>query len=84
MPTTKKRVNLTVPDELYEQLQDFKKRWFITSDATACLQLIAKQLQSQEASDKIMKVMKSLSIDELQALINQGMKEMKSLPEIPK
>ena len=40
MPTDKKRINLSIPEEVYERLAKYKKKNGITSDAGACLQLI--------------------------------------------
>ena len=48
MPSDKKRINLTIPDNIYQQLQTFKADNGITNDATACLQLIVQQLNAQE------------------------------------
>lgn len=42
MPSDKKRINLTIPDNIYQQLQTFKADNGITNDATACLQLIVQ------------------------------------------
>lgn len=53
MPTTKKRVNLTIPDEIYNQLQEYKADNALENDATACLQLIVLQLRAQK-NTKIM------------------------------
>ena len=44
MPSDKKRINLTIPDELYVRLQAYKNEQGISSDARACLQLIVQQL----------------------------------------
>ena len=38
MPSDKKRINLTIPDEIYERLQAYKNETGIVNDATACLQ----------------------------------------------
>lgn len=44
MSTTKKRINLTVPDDLYERIQAYRDEHWIFSDAAACIQLISQQL----------------------------------------
>ena len=36
MPTDKKRINLSIPEEVYERLAKYKKKNGITSDAGAC------------------------------------------------
>jgi len=81
MPSEKKRINLTVPDDLYEKLQDYKRKTYVTSDAAACLQLIAKQLEGWEASAKLIKAMKNLSQEDLLSLIKEGMDDLKDLPD---
>ena len=48
MPSDKKRINLTIPDEIYERLQAYKNETGIVNDATACLQLIVQQLFLRE------------------------------------
>ena len=48
MPSDKKRINLTVPDDVYERLQEYKKEACISNDASACLQLIVLQLKAQK------------------------------------
>lgn len=50
MPTIKKRINLTIPDSVYEQLQAYKEMNCILSDASACLQLIVQRLKVLETS----------------------------------
>ena len=50
MPSDKKRINLTVPDDVYELLQKYKKNACISNDATACLQLIIQQLKACQLS----------------------------------
>ena len=40
MPSDKKRINLTVTDELYARIQEYKKEHGVSGDASACLQLI--------------------------------------------
>lgn len=53
MPSDKKRINLTVPDNIYKQLQAYKEEHGLMNDATACLQLIVRQLKAQE-NEKIL------------------------------
>lgn len=49
MPSEKKRINLTVPDDVYERIQAYMKANGLYSDATACLQLICLRLNTEEA-----------------------------------
>ena len=46
MPSEKKRINLTVSDEVYEKLQQYKDENGLQNDATACLHLMVLQLKS--------------------------------------
>ncbi len=60
MPSDKKRINLTVPDSIYEQLQAYKEEQGLMSDATACLQLIVRQLKVQENEKLLWKFMRDV------------------------
>ncbi|MBE7002940.1 MAG: hypothetical protein E7425_01475 [Ruminococcaceae bacterium] len=48
MPSTKKRINLTVSDKIYERIQTYKAENGLENDATACLQLIVRQLNAEK------------------------------------
>lgn len=74
MPTTNKRVNLTLTDEVYNQLQEFKKKNGIQSDATACLQLVVQQLKAQENAAAMNKIIKEMTVEQLLEYSNQGLK----------
>ena len=71
MPSNKKRINLTVPDNIYEALQQYKDENGLSSDATACLQLIVQQLKSRENSKVLFKFMRELPLE----TIMQGTKD---------
>lgn len=73
MPTKNKRVNLAMPEAVYERLQKYKEKNGITSDAGACLMLIVRQLDAIEESEKVMDMMSRFSMDELQKLSNLGL-----------
>lgn len=47
MPSKNKRVNLTIPPDLYDRLQAFIKDNGYFSDAGACLHLIIKELMKE-------------------------------------
>lgn len=81
MPSTKKRINLTVPDVIYEQLQKYKEDNGITNDAGACLQLIVQQLRSVEQSQIMMKAFMSMSPEEAAALSAEGAKTIHHILE---
>lgn len=77
MPSNKKRVNLTVPDDVYKRLQAYKQQMGITNDATACYQLIVQQLKSQENSEAVLKVLRECSVEQLLHYTKEGLTELK-------
>ena len=77
MPSVNKRVNLTLTDEVYDRLQEFKKKNGIISDATACLQLLVQQLKEQEQTAEMMRIMKEMTVEQLMEYSNKGLQEMK-------
>jgi len=79
MPTTNKRINLTMPDNIYERLLTYKQKNGITSDASACLQLIVRQLDNIDASEQMMKMVSKYSLDEIKQLSDIGLTELKSI-----
>lgn len=78
MPSDKKRINLTVPDDVYVLLQDYKKSACISNDATACLQLIIQQLKSETGKQVFMKLFENLSLEQLQKISNEGLDFLKN------
>ena len=77
MPSDKKRINLTVPNDVYELLQEYKKEVCVSNDATACLQLIVLQLKAQKKSKIAMSVFANLSSEQLQQAFNEGVSFIK-------
>lgn len=77
MPTTNKRINLTMPDNIYERLLTYKQKNGITSDASACLQLIVRQLDSIDNGEKVMQMMSRFSIEEIEEISKDGIKFIK-------
>lgn len=72
MPSDKKRVNLTIPDPIYEKLQAYKEEAGLFNDATACLQLIVQQLNSIENSKLIFSFVKNTPTDQLLQASKEG------------
>ena len=72
MPTTNKRINLTIPDNVYERLLTYKQKNGITSDSSACLQLIVRQLDSIDQGEMMMQMVSRFSVDELKQISNVG------------
>ena len=81
MPTTKKRVNLSLPDAVYEQLQKYKEQYGITNDATACLQLVVQQLKANEQTQLLIKMFMALSADEVAKLSADGSRALRKMLE---
>ena len=80
MPSTNKRINLTVPDELYQRLKDYMSKNGFTSDATACLQLITRQLSSQKHVEAMIDMFRNLDEDAARRIFNEGFTLAKQLP----
>ena len=72
MPTIKKRVNLSIPDEVYERLQAYKAKQGISNDAAACLQLIVKQLNGEEKVEKLLDFISGQNVETLNKLSQEG------------
>lgn len=72
MPTKNKRINLTVPEPLYEKIMAFKDENGIASDAGACLQLISNQLRSIETSKAMLEAMRGFTPDQLLQISKEG------------
>lgn len=72
MPSTKKRINLTVPESIYNKIQVYKEENGLESDATACLQLVVQQLKAQESSKAMFNLLNGLTTDQIKALSVDG------------
>lgn len=79
MPSEKKRINLTIPDEVYERLQAYKNESGIVNDATACLQLIVQQLKAYENNKVIMNFLQNSTLEQLQQAANEGAAQLQDL-----
>lgn len=81
MPTTNKRINLTVPEHIYNRLENYKAKNGITSDAAACLQLIVRQLDGIENTERMMEMAMRFKTEELERLSSIGLETIKALKE---
>ena len=79
MPTDKKRVNLTIPDDVYERIARFRKKNSIPSDAGACLQLIQRQLDAIDQTEEMMKMVRQFTPDDLRQINDIGMNQLTKL-----
>lgn len=73
MPTTKKRVNLALSEDVYERISAFMKKNGITSAAGACVMLIVQQLDAIDNNAKMMDFISQFPLEELQKLSNLGL-----------
>ncbi len=81
MPSDKKRINLTVTDELYARIQEYKKEHGVSGDASACLQLIVQQLNNLENSKVMLQLLRNCSVEQLTAISQEGFTELKNAVE---
>ena len=81
MPTDKKRINLSIPEEVYERLAKYKKKNGITSDAGACLQLIVRQLDALDNTELMLDMVRRFSVDELKQISDQGIVQFKDIAD---
>ena len=79
MPTEKKRVNITIPDDVYERLLAYRTKYGISSDAGACLQLIIRQLDSIDNGERMLQMVSRFTADELQQMAQMSIPTMKML-----
>lgn len=77
MPSDKKRINLTIPDDVYERLQEYKKEACISNDASACLQLIVLQLKAQKNIRLMQNLLEKKSLEQLQQMSDEGLSFLK-------
>lgn len=82
MPTTNKRINITVPDHIYERIESYKTKNGISSDAAACLQLIVRQLDGMDNAERMMQMVMRFTPEELQEISNLGRQEVIRLKEM--
>lgn len=81
MPSDKKRINLTIPDEIYERLQAYKNETGIVNDATACLQLIVQQLNAHANNKAVLHFLQNSTLEQLQQAANEGAAQLQELRE---
>lgn len=79
MPSDKKRINLTVSEDIYERLAAYRKKNGISSDAGACLQLIVRQLDSLDQSEAMIDMVRKFSHEELKQISDYGVGVFKDL-----
>ena len=79
MPSDKKRINLTVPEDIYQDLQEFKSENGISNDASACLQMVIRQLRAEKNSKVMLDVMRKFSPEELERFSAEGLRTLKGV-----
>lgn len=81
MPTTNKRINLTVPEHIYTRIENYKIKNGIASDAAACLQLIVRQLDGMENTERMMQMVMRFTPEELQQITSIGYQGLQLMKE---
>lgn len=81
MPTTNKRINITVPENLYKRIEAYKLKNGVSSDAAACIQLIVKQLDGLDEMAQLMQIASKFSVDELCEISRIGIQDIKKLAD---
>ena len=84
MPSTKKRINLTVSDIVYQRLQDYKYECGLENDATACLQLIVQQLNSRDNAKVLMQTIRNVPPEVFMESAGRGQEAIIKLMEAEK
>lgn len=84
MPSTNKRVNLTLTDEIYQRLQVYKTKNGILNDATACLQLVVRQLNSIDQTETIFDTLRKMTPEDFALVSNEGLTAMKQMADMTK
>lgn len=79
MPSIHKRINLTVPDDIYQRIQQYKQKNGCSNDAGACLQIIVQHLNNLEEGQKMFQIVQSSSMEQLQTLMHLGAAELKQI-----
>lgn len=83
MPSIHKRINLTVPDDIYQRIQQYKQKNGCSNDAGACLQIIVQHLNNLEEGQKMFQIVQSSSMEQLQTLMQLGAAELKQMAAQP-
>lgn len=84
MPTRNKRINLTVPEVLYEKIAAFRDENGISSDASACIQLISAQLKSLENTKAMLQAMQMLTPEQFDRMSKEGISALRNEGFLPK
>ena len=77
MPSTKKRINLTIPDDVYARIQQYKAANGILNDASACYQLIIQQLNAADNVALFAKIVRENSLESLMQISSEGFSFLK-------
>ena len=81
MPSTNKRINLTVPPETYERIKKYVVENGELSDAGACLHLIVKQLNAYDLGKTLTSVYSQFSSEQINAFSIEGNEFLKKAIE---
>lgn len=81
MPSTNKRVNLTIPPDVYERLKQYMQETGELSDAGACLHLVVQQLNAYGNNKMFTTFISKMSNDALKKISDDGIDTIKSIVE---
>ena len=81
MPSTNKRVNLTIPPDVYERLKQYMQETGELSDAGACLHVVVQQLNAYENNKMFTTFISKMSNDALKKISDDGIDTIKSIVE---
>ena len=82
MPSIHKRINLTVPDNIYQRIQTYKQQQGCSNDAGACLQMIVQYLNGLDEGERMFRLIQDSSIETLQAFLQTGAAEIKRVAQL--
>lgn len=78
MPSTNKRINLTIPDELYARIVSYKEENGIMNDTNACYQLIIQQLNAYDNMKSMNKIIRNMTLEEMKNISADGLSILKA------
>lgn len=78
MPTTNKRVYITIPASVEEDLKNYMARYGIRTYATACTQLITRALENERKAQETMDMLKQFTPEQLEAFSAIGLQALQT------
>lgn len=79
MPSSNRRMNLAIPEDLYQKILTYKEANCMPTAASACIQLMRLQLRSIEQTEKAMEMFRKLSQEQIDQLTKEGLDFIKGM-----